>query len=591
MRPPAPGMVHCLGEGRTLRHITLLLSGLILWALPAFAASPAPVRPEIYPLAEVKPGLEATGWTVLSGTEPVPFHLTVQGVLQQDSARGPLLLCEVSGQGLESMGVLAAMSGSPVYAGDRLLGAVAYTWPFSKKALCGVTPATALVNLLEEERPGAADAPGGGRPIAISTLIPPQSASPTSLPSGERAQGPLAALESAGFSWSGPDTQKRRDAVTPVPAPGGMISVQLVGGDLEFAAYGTLAVVKGDKFVAFGHPFMRLGPVELPVASARVDGLMPSLERGFKFCSAGDEMGMVHLDASAGVAGSFAKRARILPLELRLQRTGFSKEYRVRLARHPLLTPLLLQSTLLQVQGELEGVADPKTVTLRLAFRLPGNQRLELNPMHFSGPTPFAPLNEFASGVLDLLLNNPRDPVAVEGVEVTMESRPGLSGGILASAWPETAQAVPGTPLLVHAALEPFRAPTRNLALPLDTSLWPEGEIQLWVGDAFSLYKKLDGTEAVQPRRGEELLAFLRELPSNDHLYVAAVFPAADGRTLGGRRLDAAPPSLNALLGKDSPAGTSPTPFRLLGVTAGPFTGPFESLLVLTVPVRRPPPS
>jgi len=555
-------------------------------AFPVLAQAPRAVRPEPFPLESVSPGLEGTGWTVLSGREPVAFKARVEGVAPRDAASGPMIICSLSGSGLEESGVLAAMSGSPVYVEGRLLGAVAYTWSFARRAQCGLTPAAQLLSLLDGQPQGAgAPAPGSG-PVTLSDLLASRSSSVT--PVAAARVGAFGALEAAGFAWGAAGSGGR--AMPPPsapPGPGEGLAAQLVAGDLEFAAFGTVAAVDGARFVAFGHPFMRLGPVDLPVASARVDALIPSLERGMKLCSSLEEVGALRLDANSGVAGTYGARAATLPVTLHMSgEPGVDRVFHVRLARHRFLTPALLQGVLGQAQTALEGVADPKTVTLRFSAGLEGGERLTLSPLQFSGPTPFQVLNDFAGNVLDLLLNNPYEPVGIESLDLELVSRPGLSGGGLVSLEPDRARAVVGEAFSVRAGFQPLTGPARTWTVALPTSSWPEGGVVLWAGDAFSLFRKLTGTEAVQPAGRREILDFLRRIPSNDRLYVAVLVPS-EGRTVANRRLDAPPPSLAGLLGPTAvPAGSAPPAFRLLSVETGPETGPFEGVVELTVPVR-----
>jgi len=565
-----------------VRRGTALLC--LVLVLPVLAQAPRPVRPEPFPLERVSPGLEATGWTVLSGRVPVAFTARVEGVSPRDAASGPMIVCSLSGAGIEESGVLAAMSGSPVYAEGKLLGAVAYTWSFARRAQCGLTPAAQLLALLDGRAEGAAPPAGTARPVTLEELLVPRGAV---APAPER-RGAFGILEAAGFAWSGREPATAGpDAPAVPPGPGEGLAAQLVAGDLEFAAFGTVAAVDGERFVAFGHPFMHLGPVDLPVAAARVDALIPSLERGMKLCSSAGEVGALRLDAGNGVAGIYGARAATLPVTLRMSGPqGGSRVLRFRLVRHRFLTPALLQGALGQAQTALEGVADPKTVTLRFAADLGGGGRLVLNPLHFSGPVPFQVLNDFAGNVLDLLLNNPYEPVPVEALDLEIVTRPGLSGGSLVSLEPDRVRAVAGEPLALRVGFQPLKGAARTVAVPLPTDSWPAGDIALWAGDAFSLFRKLTGTEAVQPAGAAEILDFLRRVPSNDRLYVAVLVPS-EGRTVSSRRLDAPPPSLDGLLGPGAvPTGAAPPAFRLLRVEAGPETGPFEGLIEVTLPVR-----
>src|SRR5438552_3477467 len=126
-----------------LLGLFLLLSGL------ARAAR----AQEILPFSEVKPGMKGTGRTVFSGTRIEEFQVEVIGTLQNVAPKRNLILARLSGGPLGSTGVLDGMSGSPVYFGDRLAGAVAYSWGFAREAVAGITPIQEMISIEDQETP------------------------------------------------------------------------------------------------------------------------------------------------------------------------------------------------------------------------------------------------------------------------------------------------------------------------------------------------------------------------------------------------------------------------------------------------------
>ena len=132
-----------------------LCTSTCLLALALFVGvGAAPGRAEaIFPLAEVKPGLEGYGLSVFAGFEPERFEVEVIGIWRNLRPGTSYILAELSGHGLEESGVIAGMSGSPVYLDGRLAGAVAFAWPFSHRAVALLTPIEAMRELSSE--PGA----------------------------------------------------------------------------------------------------------------------------------------------------------------------------------------------------------------------------------------------------------------------------------------------------------------------------------------------------------------------------------------------------------------------------------------------------
>ncbi len=86
------------------------------------------------------------------------FGVEIVGVLREMDPGTSFIVARLSGKGLEESGVVAGMSGSPVYIDDRLAGAVAYSWAFTSEALALITPIAAMRRLSTLD-PG--DAAGG----------------------------------------------------------------------------------------------------------------------------------------------------------------------------------------------------------------------------------------------------------------------------------------------------------------------------------------------------------------------------------------------------------------------------------------------
>ena len=96
-------------------------------------------------------GMEGYGLTVMAGTEVVKFHARVVSVVTKWGPHQDVILAMLSGLDLEHSGIIAGMSGSPVYFKDpaddkyKLVGAVAYGWRGQKDPLCGIQPVTQML--------------------------------------------------------------------------------------------------------------------------------------------------------------------------------------------------------------------------------------------------------------------------------------------------------------------------------------------------------------------------------------------------------------------------------------------------------------
>ena len=131
-------------------------AGLFVLALGAPAAfeqaAPVPAPPvpgalaripsdiALFPLEDVKPGMHGIGRTVFANQKMETFDVEIIGALENSAPKQTMVMARLTGGPLANTGVIAGMSGSPVYIDGKLLGAVAFGFAFSKEAIAGITP-------------------------------------------------------------------------------------------------------------------------------------------------------------------------------------------------------------------------------------------------------------------------------------------------------------------------------------------------------------------------------------------------------------------------------------------------------------------
>ena len=118
-----------------------------LLILALLACSPT-VAAEYLPLDQVAAGQRGVGKTVFSGEAIEEFEVEILGVLENVFPKQSLILARLSGGPLARTGVMAGMSGSPVYIDGKLAGAVAFSFPFSTEPLCGIRPIEDMLALM-----------------------------------------------------------------------------------------------------------------------------------------------------------------------------------------------------------------------------------------------------------------------------------------------------------------------------------------------------------------------------------------------------------------------------------------------------------
>jgi hypothetical protein len=585
------------------KRLPLLLAAVLSPA--AGAQSPPPAAAPPFPFAQVRAGLRGTGYTVFQGETVAPFSAEVLGTVEQGAAAPRAIVCRLSGANLEQTGVLAAMSGSPVYVDGKLLGALAYTWPFAKEPLCGVTPAEDLLSVGERGR-RAEGAAGAAAPATVESFARalasaiPSRAPKAGAPDRWEKDPLLSRFAADGFAWHTPaataETSAEPAGVSAAlpggapPGPGGMIGVQLVSGDVQFTAFGTVSWVEGDRFLAFGHGLLGLGSAELPVVGAKVVATVPSLATGFKLSQAGAPLGVVTEDRPTGVYGRFGARARLLPVKATFRCRGVpAREFRFGAIRHPTLTPALVSGALSALYAQLEDPVEPKLVRLTsITLRLAGGRGVTLQDQSFSGALAMAAAAEYVSGVLELLGNNAHQPVPLEGLELAVGVEPGNRTAAVEAAWLSRNPVVRGESLTLSVRLRPFQGPPKVLTCSIPTSGLPPGEATLWAGGVFAVLPGLAAASGTRPADAEGYLRYLQEIPSGEKVTVA-VAAQEPGSVLMHSRVGSLPPSVGSLLAVQ-PAAASATDSgkRLVWRSALDAEGAVSGLVEISFTVKEP---
>jgi len=379
-------------------------------AAPAGAGSTIQIdRRRYMPLDEIRPGMTGFGKTVLRGTKIETFKVEVISVLRNIEPKMDMIFARCAEANLEHTGIIAGMSGSPVYLYDpqtrrpRLIGAVAFGDVFNKDPICGLQPIEQMLQVTRASTQPALRARRVGRAArAVSRLCPidpddrfvlaglgrPMSASaadpPASLPFGLQ---PLATpLAVAGASPGAMDFLRKALQGTnfvPVVAggasapasgpslgrlePGAVLSIPFMTGDLEAAAIGTVTDVIGNRVLGFGHPMLGEGRVELPFATGMIHTVIPSLFRSVKVGSAVRICGALVVDESTGVLGYVGRSARMVPVRIRIREAGRERNYSLRCLHHEQITPSLIGAAV--ISCALAHADLPREHTLRYTIR------------------------------------------------------------------------------------------------------------------------------------------------------------------------------------------------------------------------------
>ncbi len=384
-------------------HRFRLLLATALTALVVVSAAAEPPVP-IYPLSQVRAGQRAVGKSVFRGTKIESFDLEIIGVLHKFQGTRSVILARVlNGPVVErKSGVIGGMSGSPVYIDGKLVGAVALGWSFSKEPITGITPIEEMLQAWEEGKAQASASAGrspaapvlvDGRPVTRVRVGPPGAGG--SDPPGVITLTPLGGLiQVSGYNQRAVSRLSEllspyglqvmqgagggEENLSPPLAPGAGVGAQLVGGDFNISALGTVTLNDGKRILAFGHPLMQLGAVDLPLTGAYVYDIMPNLQMSNKIMAPTKPVGVVYRDHQAAIAGRLGEKADLLPVTMEITDAdlGHTRRYSLQVVRTKELMPSLVAISSLTALDEVRGRVTRGTTHVRLEIQVEGRPPL-----------------------------------------------------------------------------------------------------------------------------------------------------------------------------------------------------------------------
>jgi hypothetical protein len=570
------------GRGPALIAMILLL-----------AAGSARAATITMPLSQIKPGMVGRGRTVFQGKTIEEFDAEILGVLENAAPKRNIILARLKGHGLESTGIIAGMSGSPVYIDGKLIGAVASGFAFSKDAIAGITPIEEMLAIgpaAEETRP-AVSSPVVIREDTSQEELAGAFAKAQAAAVGEGQTRPtLAPLElPLVFSGFSARAFEKARAFTPlgfravrggtepqagtIPAPsaeptlreGDAVGVQLLGGDLDLSAVGTVTYVDGNKVLAFGHPVYNLGSVDYAMTRAGVIAVMPSLESSFKLASVGPVIGRFSQDRTAGAAGEIGAMPHLIPLNISLQTgPGTRKDFKLKLIADKFLTPALVNMAVSGlVTSELRSYGDVSLDFTADVFLDKGGLSVHLEDM-FSGSydNPPTSLSGLLAAVVQVLMNNEFKDVGIFRIDLNVKALEEIRQASLEKVLLDKYEVSPGEPIQLKAF---YRTQAEQSLVETVTVLAPAlpagSEFQILVGDAASMQQVERAQYRVQgfvPRSLEMLVRMLGNLRKNDRIYFR-IMATKPGLFLKGEELPNLPPTMKSMFASARASAAGPT--------------------------------
>jgi SpoIVB peptidase S55 len=553
-------------------------------------------------IADIKPGMIGIGRTVFDGTHVEEFKVNIIGVLENViGTHRNLILAKLEGGPLANTGVIAGMSGSPVYIDGKLIGAVSYSLgSFPKEPIAGITPIAEMTDsaAVTDIRPAGAKvrlefpltrdgltaafrkALNWNRPFAdrpsdaqftgvsalglsgdqLGTLMRPI-ATPLAMSGFDPDVADLlgSAFRDQGFIPSGGAAGGARIgemAYSGPLKPGDAVGVMLVGGDLQLGATGTVTHIDGDQVYAFGHPMYNLGPTEFPMTRAYVYTVLPSLFSSMKLSSVGEVIGTVVQDRATAIGGRLGPGPRMIPVELTLEsKRAPSRTFQFNVVNDQLLGPLMAYASVLNTLNSYERQYGATTFQIRGSARVKQHEAIEFNNL-ISGDQAAMNAAAYLIAPITYLLGNEYEKVDLEGVDVTIGTTEEPKTATLERVWLDDPRPRAGKSVALKVLFRTYRGDDIVRTLPIDIPANATGSLSVLVSDGARL-GQAEQREArtAQPRSVDLVIKSLNKARRNNTLYVKLLGSNA-GAVVNGETLSSLPPSVLGVLEADRNGGT-----------------------------------
>ena len=510
------------------------------------------------PVDQIHTGMRGVAYTVFEGVKPESMDVEVLGILHNaNGPKGDMILVRLHGQKVEYTGVVAGMSGSPVYFDGKLAGALAFRiGEFSKEPIAGVTPIADMleINALDKSpaeetaatRPtvsnvaGKTSGPGDASEFSLQSSL--QSGTPGYANYLKPIETPLV------FNGFSEDTVRRfasqfaAAGIVPVMGAGGVsndkqpepleggsaVSAILVRGDMDIAATCTVTYIDPQRLLACGHPLLQFGAVDLPMTKAQVLATLPSPLNAFKIVNTTETAGTFVQDRHTGIMGVFNKQPEMIPVTLTINGGAGTqkKEFHYEVLNNARLSPVAIMATVYNALHGVNEYGEETTYSLAGSIGVKGFPEVQLRNMFTPADNGQPAAMQAALSLGDRfgrIYDNPYNAPAVKSVKLEFDLVHERRWARLESARTDVTEARPGDEIMVETVLAPYRGErsVRQIAVKIPTSA-SKGTLRILVSDG----ETLDRVGRMNATFGRKLdlastIALLNKEHANNRVYVS----------------------------------------------------------------------
>jgi hypothetical protein len=532
-------------SGDLMRYLYLTLAALSCLLPVSAAAVENRVQPQTISVDQIHTGMRGVAYTVFEGVKPEPMEVEVLGVLRNmNGPKGDLILIRLHGTKVEYTGVVAGMSGSPVYLDGKLAGALSFRiGEFSKEPIAGVTPIAEMleINALDSSVPNNDSATRQNASMPVKTSGPGEAAPLQDIANYLKPiETPLV------FSGFSEETIRRfapqfaSAGITPVLGagsvsnvkqpeplqPGSAVSAILVRGDMDIAATCTVTYMDPERLLACGHPLLQYGMVDMPMTKAQILATLPSPMNAFKIVNATEPVGAFVQDRHTGIMGLFGRQPQMIPVTLNIHGGPADKQFHYEVLNNARLSPVAMMATVFNALRGMNEYGEETTYRLNGRISVNGYPDVALQNMYapIDGSTPGAALVAMSLGDrFSRIFDNPYERPNIKGVQLDVDLVKERRFARLENVHTDVSEARPGDEITVEAVLRPYRGEriVRQVRVHVPTST-SKGPLRILVSDGETL-DRFRRSAPMLNRRFDlaSTIALLNKEHYNNSLYVS----------------------------------------------------------------------
>jgi len=521
-------------------------TGILLFSLACFAWS------DLMKLSEIKTGMEGEGRTVFKGSKMETFNFRVLGIMEKFVPNKNLIIVELLSPELQETGVIAGMSGSPLYIDGKIIGAVSYGFNFAKKPIAGVTPIEDIIDTLEYNRPVYSIEIGeikldfsqesnrrvvGGVSAELLRLAnhsPLDILKPIQLLAVTRGIAPEAAafLTPVFASAQASLASSRQLQVRPPAAerfrlnPADAVSIPLVRGDFEYSVSGTVTHVDKNNVYMFGHPFFNLGTVDFPMHAAEIISVIPSVQQSFKLAASKHMVGRIRQDRFSAVQGELGSFPYMIPVKVFVKNRN--RTFNLEMIDHPLLTPALSYVSLMNIFMSDFQQYGFHSLNVKTRIFIENEDNVIIDDL-YSGTASFDEFSSLLLAVNYFLMNNRERNLKIQKIDVEINGMETIRRAEIESVLLEKNVFLPGEAMNLVLSLKNERGTEvqENLSLRAP-QLKPGTVFYLMVADAASILE-FDSRlirSSYFPGKISQLIRAINNLRKNNRVYLRFFVPS-----------------------------------------------------------------